>query len=140
MKLEAVTSIQVADELFVAAAPALAGDVVGDRARWREWWPDLTLQVIEDRGDAGVRWQVSGPIEGTMEIWCEEVLDGFVLHYYLHAEPVTAAPADAASRARAIAEFNRLRRVAGKKMSFQVKELLEGGREIGSPARAAARG
>lgn len=122
----------MADETFVAAAPTTAGAVVNDRARWRRWFPDLRLSVVEDRGDAGVRWSVTGPLAGTMEIWCEEVLDGFVLHYYLHAEP--AEPfADFA----AIAEANKQRRVAGKEMSFEVKAVLERGREVGGPAAPA---
>ncbi|MEZ5213115.1 MULTISPECIES: hypothetical protein [unclassified Gordonia (in: high G+C Gram-positive bacteria)] len=138
-----MTTIQVADETFVAAAPSSAGAVVTDRARWRQWFGDLRLEVVEDRGDAGVRWRVAGPVEGTMEIWCEEVLDGFVLHYYLHGEPTTPLPADPAAAMAAIAEANKQRRVAGKEMSFQVKALLEGDREIGGPAapdRAVRRG
>lgn len=132
-----VTTIQVADETFVAAAPAAAGAVVNDRSRWRRWFGDLRLEVVEDRGDAGVRWRVAGPITGTMEIWCEEVLDGFVLHYFLHAEPVVALPSDPAAAMAAAAELNKARRVAGKEMSFEVKALLEGDREVGGPAASA---
>ncbi|EGD55832.1 hypothetical protein [Gordonia neofelifaecis] len=132
-----MTSIQVADEVFVAAAPSLAGAVVGDRARWRQWWPDLELTVVEDRANQGVRWTVTGPVDGTMEIWCEECMDGFVLHYYLHAEPAAELPTDPRSRMDAIAEMNRVRRIAGKDMSFHVKWLLEGDRAAGAPAVAA---
>ncbi len=126
----------MADEAFVAAAVSLAGAVVGDRARWRTWWPDLTLEVAEDRGDEGVRWRVSGPLTGTMEIWNEKCMDGFVLHYYLHAEPVAPLPTEPAAWLAEVAELNRLRRVAGKVMAFEVKALLEGSREIGGPAAA----
>lgn len=135
-----VTSIQVADEVFVAAAPSLAGAVVGDRARWRQWWPDLRLTVVEDRGDQGVRWTVAGPVEGTMEIWCEPCMDGFILHYYLHAEPSRPLPDGARERMDAVAELNRRRRIAGKEMSFHVKALLEGDREAGAPAASAVAG
>ncbi len=121
----------------MAAEPSLAGAVVGDRARWRQWWPDLSLTVVEDRGDQGVRWTVTGPLEGTMEIWCETCMDGFILHYYLHAEPLSALPADDRERWDALAEMNRVRRIAGKEMSFHVKWLLEGDREVGAPATAA---
>lgn len=107
---------------------------MNDPARWRRWFADLSLTVAEDRGNAGVRWRVSGPVDGTMEIWCEEVLDGFVLHYYLHAESTTPWPSDPAAAMAAIAEVNKQRRVAGKEMSFDVKSLLERGREIGGPA------
>lgn len=151
MKLGGVTSIQVADDTFVAADPANAAEVVGDRDRWRRWWPDLRLEVVEDRGAAGVRWRVSGPVTGTMEIWCESVLDGFVLHYFLHAEPaqLDTAVGVAGGRARTerlaepsmpelnLAELNRRRRVAGKVMAFEVKDLLEGDRGVGEPAVAA---
>ncbi|WLP90376.1 MULTISPECIES: hypothetical protein [Gordonia] len=140
MKLGGVTSIQVADDTFVAAAPAVAAEVVGDRARWRRWWPDLRLEVVEDRGAQGVRWRVDGPLTGTMEIWCEAVMDGFVLHYFLHAEPTGSLPADARARAEDLAERNRRRRVAGKVMAFEVKDLLEDGRAPGEPAAVAAGG
>ncbi|MDL9937376.1 hypothetical protein QSJ18_11530 [Gordonia sp. ABSL1-1] len=129
-----VTSIQVADETFVAAAPALVADVIGERANWRRWWPDLRLTVTEDRGPQGMRWTVDGPLTGTMEIWCEAVLDGFVLHYFLHAEPVASLPDAPEARADVLAEANKFRRVAGKVMSFEVKDRLEAGREIGAPA------
>ena len=86
-----VSTIQVADETFVAASPAAVGRAVGDRAGWRRWFPDLLLEVVEDRAEKGVRWTVTGPLTGTMEIWLEPVLDGVVLHYYLHAEPAGAA-------------------------------------------------
>lgn len=134
MKLVVVTSIQVADETFVAAAPSLVAAVVGDRANWRRWWPDLDLTVTQDRGEQGVRWGVGGPVTGTMEIWCEPVLDGFVLHYFLHAEPTTTLPGDDRDRWDRLAEQNRDRRAVGKMMSFEVKDRLEAGRIVGGPA------
>ncbi|MCC3325043.1 hypothetical protein FOB84_08560 [Gordonia bronchialis] len=135
-----MTSIQVADATFVAAAPASVADVITDRGRWRRWWPDLSLTVTEDRGPVGVRWTVGGALTGTMEIWCEPVLDGFVLHYFLHAEPITPLPGDERSRADALADQNKRRRVAGKVMSFAVKEELEAGRIVGGPAVAVGAG
>ena len=142
-----MNSYQIADETFVAADPALVGAVVGDPARWRRWWPDLRLTVIEERGPAGVRWQVAGPLTGTMEIWLEPELDGVILHYFLHAEPTgvtdtaTLDLAGATGKPRArrttqaddLAELNHRRRVAGKKMSFEVKAELERGRGVGMP-------
>ncbi|MCF8611278.1 hypothetical protein L5G28_14090 [Gordonia sp. HY285] len=129
-----MTSIQVADDAFVAASVSLAGAVVGDRARWRRWWPDLTLEVAEDRGDEGVRWRVSGPVTGTMEIWCEKRMDGFILHYFLHAEPAEPLPTEPRAWLDAVAELNRVRRIAGKVMAFEVKQTLEAGRAAGAPA------
>lgn len=134
MKLVAVHSIQVADQTFVAAAPAAVGRAVGDRASWRRWFPDLLLDVVEDRGDKGVRWTVAGPLIGTMEIWLEPVLDGVLLHYFLHAEPSGATPAQPG--ARDLAAMTHRRRVAGKRMAFEVKNTLEAARPVGvAPGR-----
>ena len=129
VKLVGVTSIQVADQTFVAAAPnpRAGGSVTrrrggaGGRTCGWKW---------SGQGAQGVRWRVSGPLTGTMEIWCEEVLDGFVLHYFLHAEPVAQLPADPSRLMGVLADLNKSRRVAGKVMSFEVKDRLERGREV----------
>lgn len=120
-----MSSIQVADETFVAASPVAVGRAVGDRAGWRRWYPDLFLDVVEDRADKGVRWTVSGPLTGTMEIWLEPVLDGVILHYFLHAEPSGQAGTPD------LADMTHRRRVAGKRMAFEVKNTLEAGRPVG---------
>ena len=124
-----VSSIQVADETFVAASPELVGAAVGDRAAWRRWFSDLRLEVVEDRADKGVRWTVSGPLTGTMEIWLEPMLDGVLLHYFLHAEPSAASAGDPAKLD--FAGMTHRRRVAGKRMAFEIKNVLEAGRPVG---------
>ena len=123
-----MNSIQVADETFVAAAGARVGAAVADPARWRRWWPDLRLHVIEDRADKGIRWTVAGPLTGTMEIWLEPMLDGVILHYFLHAEPTGVRPGLAAMD---LAKITHQRRVAGKRMSFEIKNELEAARPVG---------
>lgn len=105
-----MNSIQVADETFVAASGEQVGAVVGDPSSWRRWWPDLQLQVVEDRADKGVRWTVGGPLTGTMEIWLEPMLDGVLLHYFLHAEP-TGVTGRQLARLN-LAKLNHRRRVA----------------------------
>lgn len=129
MKLKGVSSIQVADETFVAADPVAVGRAVGDPAGWRRWFPDLLLEVIEDRADKGVRWTVAGPLTGTMEIWLEPMLDGVVLHYFLHAEPAGATAGQLAGMDLAATVHRR--RVAGKRMAFEVKNRLEASRPVG---------
>lgn len=124
-----MNSIQIADETFVAADPAEVGRAVADRASWRRWWPDLLLTVVEDRKDKGHRWTVAGALTGTMEIWLEPVLDGVVLHYFLHAEPSGVAAWQLAKMN--LAKMNHRRRVAGKDMAFEVKRTLEATRPIG---------
>lgn len=129
MKLVAVPSIQVADETFIAADPAAVGGAVGDRSAWRRWFADLMLEVVEDRTDKGVRWTVTGPLTGTMEIWLQPMLDGVVLHYFLHAEPTTAAGRKPTRPT--LASMNHQRRVAGKRMAFEIKNTLEATRPVG---------
>ncbi len=124
-----MNSIQIADETFVAADPAAVGRAVADPASWRRWWPDLGLTVVQDRAEQGHRWTVAGALTGTMEIWLEEMLDGVILHYFLHAEP-SGATASELSRMN-LAKMNHRRRVAGKEMAFEVKQRLEASRPIG---------
>lgn len=125
----AVHSVQVADETFIAADPARVGAAVADPANWRRWWPDLRLAVVEERGEKGIRWTVTGPLTGTMEIWLEPSLDGVLLHYFLHAEP-SGVSAWQLARMN-LARMTHRRRVAGKKMAFEVKMTLERSRPVG---------
>lgn len=124
-----MNSIQVADETFIAADAALIGKAIADRASWRRWWPDLRLRIVEDRAVKGIRWAVAGALTGTMEIWLEPSLDGVLLHYFLHAEP-SGATAWQLARMN-LARMTHRRRVAGKKMAFEVKETLERSRPVG---------
>ena len=124
-----MNSVQIADETFVAADPVEVGRAIADPVSWRRWWPDLRLTVVEDRGDKGHRWTVRGALTGTMELWLEPVLDGVILHYFLHAEPSGVAAWQLAKMN--LAKLNHRRRVAGKKMSFEVKRRLEASRAVG---------
>ena len=123
-----------ADDTFVAASPHNAPPVLADRGHWRRWWPDLTLSVVEDRAEEGVRWSISGGATGTREVWLEAVLDGFVLHYFMHAEPADALPEPGPRRDDRLVDLNHRRRVAGRVMSTEVKSRLEAGRAAGDPA------
>jgi hypothetical protein len=124
-----MSSVQVADQTFVAAPGDVVALVLGERRRWRRWFPGLDVGVREDRGGKGIRWVVSGELVGTMEVWLEPSLDGVIVHYFLHAEP--AGNADPA-------EITRVRRIAGKKMAFDVKAEAERGRAPGEPPLYAA--
>jgi hypothetical protein len=124
-----MNSIQIADETFVCADPVDVGAAVADPDNWRRWWPDLRLVVIEDRAAMGQRWTVTGALTGTMEVWLEPSLDGVILHYFMHAEP-SGATAWELGRMD-LAKMNHVRRVAGKKMAFQVKQRLEESRPVG---------
>lgn len=126
-----VSTIQVADQTFIAVEPQRIAVALSSPARWRTWWPDLDLSVREDREDKGIRWAVAGTLTGTMEVWLEAVMDGAILHYFLHAEPTGIAPRDAASLDHSA--LNRARRVRGKVMAFELKKDLEAGRAAGEP-------
>lgn len=121
-----MNSIQVADQTFIVADPVDVGRAVSNPSDWRRWWPDLQLNVVEDRQEKGIRWTVAGALTGTMEIWLQPVLDGVILHYFLHAEPVGATKIN-------LAQANHQRRVAGKRMAFGIKTQLEASRPIGEP-------
>lgn len=124
-----MNSIQIADETFVVADPAKIGRYIADPAKWHRWWPDLRLTVVEDRAEKGHRWTVTGALTGTMEIWLEPVLDGAILHYFLHAEP--SGPAAWQLAKMDLAKMTHQRRVAGKDMAFEVKQRLEATRPVG---------
>lgn len=121
-----MSTIQIADQTFVAAPGAAVAAYLADRSRWASWWPDLIVTVRENRGAAGLRWSVAGALVGTMEVWLEPMLDGVILHYFLHAEPAGALANPAADVRR--------RRIAGKRMAFGAKRVLEQGRAAGEAA------
>jgi hypothetical protein len=100
----------LADDTYVAAAPT---------------WPDLRLRVREDRGAEGLRWEVTGALTGTAEIWLEPVGDGTVVHFYLRS--------GLGERAR------ERRRVAWKRAVHRLKDELEAGRAVGTPVRRSRR-
>ncbi|MFD1813071.1 polyketide cyclase / dehydrase and lipid transport [Rhodococcus gannanensis] len=129
-----MSSIQVADQTFVAAAPERVAESLAARRKWGRWWPDLRLDVREDRAEKGIRWTVDGALTGTMEVWLEPELDGTIVHYFLHAEPAGVAPADVPSLD--LAELNHARRLAGKVVTFEVKRELEAGRPAGESPQA----
>lgn len=122
-------SIDIVDETFIAVPPSTIAAVFADPAAWREYWPDLVLEVYTDRGDEGLRWTVRGALVGTMEVWLERALDGTLLHYFLRASPAAQM-----SPRRLRREFDRRARAA-KAVALGLKEVLEDGREPGIPPR-----
>jgi hypothetical protein len=131
-----VPQIDMIDETFVAVEPATVAAVLHDPGRWRRWWPELELSVFANRGVKGVRWNVTGALAGSMEVWLEPFGDGVILHYYLRADP---AGAPYRSVHRAAAEVRRRQR-ATKRVFWALKDELEGGRRPGEAARVTGAG
>ena len=125
--------LDIVDETFVVAEPARLAAVVRDPARWRGWWPDLRLGVFQDRGDAGVRWNVHGALTGSMEVWLEPYGDGVIVHHYVRCDPGDGRTLSAGPAAR---ELRRRQRHA-KRIFWALKDELECGRRPGDPRPAA---
>lgn len=120
-----VPALDLIDETFVVAAPAAVAALVRDPDRWLGWWPDLRLSVFQDRGDAGVRWNVRGALTGSMEVWLEPRGDGVLLHHYVRCDRTDGRPVSPRERRR--------RQTHAKAIFWAVKDELEGDRRPGEP-------
>jgi hypothetical protein len=117
--------VDLADETFVLAPPAVLAPLVHDPGLWRAWWPQLRLTVARDRGERGLCWTVSGALQGTAEIWLEPCRGGTVLHVYLRADPARAE--------RRRRRLDHRYTVALKCQVWALKDWVEGGRPPGGP-------
>jgi hypothetical protein len=132
-----VALVDLVDETYVVAAPDAVAAAVHDRARWRDWWPDLELTVFMDRGLAGIRWSATGPLVGSSELWLEPVGDGVLVHYYLRVDP-GGALRPGRSPDRWADRIRRRHALAWKRSVNALKDELEVGRRPGEPRVAAA--
>lgn len=99
-------------------------------------WPDLSLAVHRDRGQAGLQWTATGGLVGSCEVWLEPRADGVIAHTFLRADVTrrgSATEVAALSWRRAVAEHARRARHA-KRVWWAVKDRLELGRRPGEPA------
>jgi len=124
-----VPTFDLTDRTYVVARPAQVRETFADAAAWGHWWPGWLLTVTEDRGPLGVRWWVSRPVVGSLEIWLEEHPEGTVVHMFLRAEPL--APTDRIARrpARFASDVTR----QWKLRAWALKDRLEAGRPPGQP-------
>jgi hypothetical protein len=133
--------IDMIDESFVYAEPGQVAERLREQSLLRRWWPDLDLAVFQDRGEAGMRWTVTGSLVGTSEIWLEPADDGVLVHYYVRAdptrpgsrtEPVTGSPRRRAWRGQRLAARHAK---AFKQSVWALKDELEAGRAPGVRSR-----
>jgi hypothetical protein len=120
-----VAALDLVDETFVVASPAAVAAAVRDPDRWARWWPDLRLGVFQDRGEAGVRWNVRGALTGSMEVWLEPHGDGVLLHHYVRCDRSDGRPVRPRERQR--------RQARAKAIFWALKDELEGDRRPGEP-------
>lgn len=136
-------TVDLADEYFIQAPRAAVAAAFHDPARWRAWWPDLSMVVHEDRGEDGVRWVVSGRYAGTSEVWLEALpvagRPGTRIHYFLKVDPVRGGQPVASPAPTSVAGWRRrqkaveARRLAWKQALHRLKDELEEGRLPGEP-------
>jgi hypothetical protein len=119
--------LELAEDTFVVADLGSVVTAFLDPVDWRRWWPRLELEVAQDRGPVGVRWRVSGEVQGTGELWLEPVMDGVVVHWFLRGS----------CRGRAARTAARYRR-DWRRVSFGLKDRLEAGRPPGVKPRGQA--
>lgn len=125
-------TVDLVDETYLRAPIAPVAALIHDRRRWADWWPRLTPTLFMDRGDDGIRWNVTGALVGSMEIWLEpmaEPLGGVVLHFYLRADPTVPGSATTVAPAIGAAAAAQSRRWAlpSKRNFWALKDELETG-------------
>lgn len=128
-------AIDLVDETFIAVPPSTVAAAFKDPRSWTLYWPDLLLTVYADRGDEGLRWTVQGGMLGTMEIWCEALLDGTLLHYFLRATPAGPGGQPLELPPRQLMRVYDQRAKTAKAIALGLKETLEDGRRPGVAPR-----
>lgn len=123
-------TVDLVDETYLRVPIRRVAAVVHDRARWSLWWPQLRPAVFMDRGPAGIRWNITGALVGSMEIWLEayeEPLAGVLLHYFLRADPTApgtaSEPTPVAGRAASRHSVRWAR--SSKQILWNLKDELE---------------
>jgi hypothetical protein len=126
-----VPLVDLIDESFIVASPAAVAERLRNPRVWREWWPDLSLTVVMDRGLQGIRWSMTGALVGSCEVWIEVWKDGVIVHYFVRADPTrpgsdTESISGSPSRLARLADRERRRRaLAWKRRIFALKDELE---------------
>lgn len=139
-----VAGVDLVDESFIAAPPAVLAPIVADPERWPLWWPDLQLAVFMDRGLQGLRWSVTGAFVGSVELWLEAFRDGTIVHYYLRGLPTAEDPTkgeelpDTPAGWRRAARLREARAFQWKRLAWSLKDEVEGDRPAGCPTTSVA--
>jgi len=117
-----VPQVDLVSATFVVADPPRVAAAVHDEAFWRELWPGLALTVYQDRGVQGIRWNCSGALVGSCEVWLQQYGDGVIVHCYLRAD---LPPGQAAAAAgRTVRREVHRRQIQVNKVGFAFKDRL----------------
>jgi len=107
--------VDITDDTFIRATPERVRAGLDD-ASAQVVWPHLRLHVERDRGVKGVRWVVTGQVDGEMEVWIEPYRDGAIVHHYVRGTRGAGAPRDVATR----------HTLRWKRVVHRLKDSLEG--------------
>ncbi len=110
-------SVDVADDTFVRADPAVLRALLDVDGAASVLWPHLIVTMTRDRGAKGAKYGVAGPVDGDMEVWLEPWGGGVLVHHYLHGR-VTGGRLAGRAAARA-------HTLAWKRVIHEVKDVLE---------------
>jgi hypothetical protein len=134
-----VAQVDLIEETFIAADPALVAAAVHERDFVAALWPDLELTIFMDRGLDGVRWTAAGALVGSCEVWLEPSSDGVIVHTYVRCEPTGGSgTSPIILRPRAAAQEAGSRARHAKRVLWALKDRLEAGRAPGGPAVGAS--
>ncbi|KAA1423519.1 polyketide cyclase / dehydrase and lipid transport [Mumia zhuanghuii] len=120
--------VDVIDQTYVAVPPRQLLDAMCDESAWSTVLPGVRLRCFDDRGVLGRRWRVSGVLDGTAEVWLEEMAEGTVVHVFLQADPTDGSTSVRARRRAGPAYHARL-----KRWVTHVRDSLDVGRAVGDP-------
>ena len=132
--------VDLMDETFVVADASVLAARLREPGLVRRAWPGLDLVVFMDRGDAGIRWSITGDLVGSCEIWLEPYGDGVIVHYFLRADPTRRGsrtePRAGAPRKlqREAVRIGREHATRWKAVLHALKDELEAGRAPGEPS------
>lgn len=85
-------TVDIVDETFVRCEPEVVRRELDAAGVLDGLWPGLRREIVQDRGAKGVRWRVSGEVEGRLEIWLESANGGTVVHHFVHGRRTSRRP------------------------------------------------
>jgi len=140
LTLPSMPLVDVMDETYIAVVPHAVVAAFADPDTWPQWWPDLRLTLVQDRGVQGRRWRACSidrsyvrrcALTGSAELWAEPYRDNAtIVHFFLRLDPVTGADRRGTRlrwSARAARRFRERQVLGWKRRIYALKDMLESG-------------